>query len=206
MPREKVGIDLKRLIFADAYDGVYARFLEERCAAPVYARVGIYDGDYATSDFGLYKGIGARRGLAVMRTGLQHAIDARAFGLLPCDLQRISLAVRTPALRGHALPDNPAVFNNHAAHNGVLARPPLLLPRQGEGFAHVMFVGFGGHQPFPLSRDDSLPNTCTSSSPRTRGEVPAVWRGMGGSIVCRLTLSIKNESAPHPPLRADFPP
>ena len=134
-----------------------------------------------------------------MRTGLQHAIDARPFGLLPRHLKCISLAMRTPALRGHALPDYPAVFNNHAAHSGVLARPPLLRPRQGQGFAHVMFVGFGGHQPFPLSRDDSLPNTCTSSSPRTRGEVPAVWRGMGGAVVFNKNFSLQSTLPPIDP-------
>jgi uncharacterized protein (DUF1684 family) len=44
MPREEVRIDFKGLFCADADYRIYARFLQERRATPMYARVGVYNG------------------------------------------------------------------------------------------------------------------------------------------------------------------
>jgi len=66
MPREEVRIDFKGLFCADADNRIYVRFLQERRAAPMYARIGVYDGDDALRDARFYQGIGARRGLSVM--------------------------------------------------------------------------------------------------------------------------------------------
>ena len=67
---KEIRIYLERLFRAFADDRVYARFLQERRAAPMYAGVGVYDGDDAAGDACRYECIGARRGLAVMGTGL----------------------------------------------------------------------------------------------------------------------------------------
>ena len=43
-PPKEVGVDLKRFVFAQTYHRIYPRFLEERRAAPMHARVGVDDG------------------------------------------------------------------------------------------------------------------------------------------------------------------
>ena len=140
MPREEVGIDFKGFLFADADNGIYPCFLEERRAAPVDAGIRVYDGYDALRNACLNKGIGARRGLAVMRTRLERNVDARALCLLARNLQCIGFSVRTPAIRGYALPDNFTLFNYDAAHSGVFTRAALLRPREREGFLHILLM------------------------------------------------------------------
>ena len=98
MPREKVCIDLKGLVCADADNRIYARLLEQRRAAPMHARVWVYDGDDALGDARFYEGIGAGRSLAVMGARLERNVNARAFGLCARHLEGICFAVGTPAI------------------------------------------------------------------------------------------------------------
>ena len=121
MPREEVGIDFKGFLFADADNGIYPCFLEERRTAPVDAGIRVYNGYDALRNACLNKGIGARRGLAVMRTRLERNVNARAICLLARDLKGIRFAVRAPSCRGNALPHYFPVLDNHATDRWVFS-------------------------------------------------------------------------------------
>jgi hypothetical protein len=43
-PAKEICVHLKGIFFADADNCIYPRFLQERRAAPMHARVGVYNG------------------------------------------------------------------------------------------------------------------------------------------------------------------
>ena len=112
----------RSLGLTEPHPHVYARFLQERCAAPIYPGVGVYDRNKALRDSGVYQRIGARGSLAVMAAGLQSDISCCAARLATCDLQRNGLRMGAAAVLSRALADNLPVFDEQTSDGRIFCR------------------------------------------------------------------------------------
>ena len=130
----------RSLGLTEPHPHVYARFLQERCAAPVYAGVGVYGGYKAAGNSGVYQRVGARRGLAVMAARLQRNIAARAARLATCDLQRNGLRMGAAAVLSRALADNLPVFDEQTSDGRIFCRATGLPRAEFKRAEHVVFM------------------------------------------------------------------
>ena len=141
-PRKKALMRLRRRILTQPHPHIDTCLLQQRRAAPIYAGIGIYDGDETLRDASVNERISARRGLSVMAARFERDIGSCAASLLPCDLERDSFGMGAAAVLRGALSNNFPVFDEDTADSGVFRRTARLRRAKIEGAPHIVFMRF----------------------------------------------------------------
>ena len=129
---------LGSLILAQPHTYIYPRLLQQGCASPIYAGVGV-DNRYKAAGYPcLYEGIGAGRGLSVMAARLQRHISGSSARGAACDLERGGFGVGAAAVLRRAFSDNLPVFHEDAADSRIFRRQARLLRAEVQRAPHVI--------------------------------------------------------------------
>src|SRR5262245_42417298 len=87
-------------------------------------------------DAGADDGIGTRRGLALMRTGLERYVERRALRRLLGAAQGLHFGVRSPTRLGPTARDNRAVFHDDRPDRRIWPGPSQIAPAKGKREPH----------------------------------------------------------------------
>ena len=137
-PRKKRRMRFPRFCLTQPHPYIYPSLLQQRCAAPIYAGVGVDDGYEAAGYSRLNERIGAGRGLSVMAARFQRDIAARSTRSAACDLERDGFGMRAAAVLRCALPDNFPIFNKDTANGRIFCRAAKLLRAEVQRAPHVI--------------------------------------------------------------------
>ena len=135
-PREEPRVQPAGLGFQAAHLDRDAGRPQPRDALAVDPRVRVDGGDHGPRDAGGQHEVGAGRGAAMMRAGLEGHVGRAAARRLAGTLDRLALGMRPAAGLGPAAPDHAPVLDQHAAHGRIGPDIAQATLRQGQRHGH----------------------------------------------------------------------